>query len=57
MHPAYIKEKMPIAPVYRPFTYNFLVYFFERQVHKKKNKLEIMTNVSKSHLYKHSQNV
>ena len=56
MHPAYIKEKMPIAPVYRPFTYNFLVYFFERQV-KKKNKLEIMTNVSKSHLYKHSQNV
>ena len=48
---------MYILPVYRPFPYNVFVYSLEGQVHKKDSKLEIMTNVVKSHLYKHSQNV
>ena len=46
---------MSIVPVYILFLYNVFVYFLEEQVNKE-NKLEIMTNVGKSHLYKHSQN-
>ena len=48
-------RKMSVVPVYRPFPYNVLAYFLDGQVYKKEIKLEIMTNVFKSHLYKHAQ--
>ena len=37
MYPVYMKEKMYIALVYRPFPYNVFVCFLEGQVHKKKS--------------------
>ena len=40
---------------YRPLPYNVYVYFLEGQVHKKESKSDIMTNVGKSYLCKHSQ--
>ena len=46
---------MSFVLAYRPFAYNDFVYFLGGQVHKKESKLEIMTNVGKSHLYKHSK--
>ena len=45
---------MSVIPVYIPYLYNVFLNFLEGQVHKD-SKLEIMTNVGKSHLYKHSQ--
>ena len=54
MYPVYLKEKMSVVPVYIPRLYSVFFNFLEGQVHKD-NKLEIMTNVGKSHLYKHSQ--
>ena len=54
MYPVYLKEKMSVVPVYIPRLYSVFLNFLEGQVHKD-NKLEIMTNVGKSHLYKHSQ--
>ena len=47
---------MSVVPVYTmsvvPCLYNVFLNFLEGQVHKD-SKLEIMTNVVKSHLYKH----
>ena len=54
MYPVYLKEKTSFAPVYIPCPYNVFLNFLEGQVHKG-SKLEIMTNVGKSHLSKHSQ--
>ena len=54
MYPVYLKEKMSFAPVYIPCPYNVFLNFLKGQVHKD-SKLEIMTNVGKSHLCKHSQ--
>ena len=54
IHPVYIKKKMSVFPVYIPCSYNVFLYFLEGQVHKV-SKLEIMTNVGRSHLYKRSQ--
>ena len=52
--PCLSKGKMFVIPVYIPYLYNVFLNFLEEQVHKD-SKLEIMTNVGKSHLYKHSQ--
>ena len=54
MYPAYLKEKMSVVPVPVPWQYNVFLHFLEGQV-RKDSKLEIMTNVGKNHLYKHSQ--
>ena len=45
---------MSIVPVYRSFLQNVFVYFLEEQLHNKEDKLEIITDGGKSHLYKHS---
>ena len=45
---------MSIVPVYIASPYNVSVYLLEGQVHKK-SKLEIMTNMGKIYLCKHSQ--
>ena len=54
MYPVYLKEKMSVVPVPVPWQYNVFLHFLEGQV-RKDSKLEIMTNVGKNHLYKHSQ--
>ena len=55
MYPVYIKEKCVVL-VSKPFPYNFFIYFLEGQARKIESKLEVMTNVGKSYLEKHSQN-
>ena len=47
---------MCVVLVSKPFPYKFLVYFLEGQARKIESKLEVMTNVGKSYLEKHSQN-
>lgn len=42
-YPVFIREKIYIVPVPRPFPYNAFVHILEGQVHKKESKLEIMT--------------
>lgn len=54
-YPVFIREKISIAPVSRPFPYNVFVHVLEGQVHKKESKLQIMTDLGKSDPYKYSQ--
>ena len=50
MYPAYLKKKMSVVLVYIPCPDNVSLNLLEEQLHKD-SKLEIMTNVGKSHLY------
>ena len=50
MYPVYLKKKMSVVLVYIPCPDNVSLNLLEEQLHKD-SKLEIMTNVGKSHLY------
>lgn len=46
-YPVFIREKIYIVPVPRPFPYNAFVHILEGQVHKKESKLQIVTDLGK----------
>ena len=50
MYPVYLKKKMSVVLVDIPCPDNVSLNLLEGQLHKD-SKLEVMTNVGKSHLY------